>query len=83
MVLAIAFLLLVSLVVSAALAGAATYLSGVGNLGLLRGPVLEVALSLPVFTGLFALLFKNTSRMSSSAGAMCGWARVSRPCCSQ
>jgi membrane protein len=58
LVLAIAFLLLVSLVVSAAMAGAATYLSGVDGLRLLRGRALEVALSLPVFTGLFALLFK-------------------------
>ena len=58
MVLAIAFLLLVSLVVSAAVAAAATYFSGVDDLRLLRGRALEVALSLPVFTGLFALLFK-------------------------
>ena len=58
MVLAIAFLLLVSLVVSAAVAGAATYLSGVDDLRLLRGRALEVALSLPVLMGLFALLFK-------------------------
>jgi membrane protein len=58
LVLAIAFLLLVSLVVSAAVAGAATYLSGVDDLRLLRGRALEVALSLSVFTGLFALLFK-------------------------
>jgi membrane protein len=58
MVLAIAFLLVVSLVVSAIMAGAATYLSGLSDLRLLRGRALEVALSLPVFTGLFALLFK-------------------------
>jgi membrane protein len=58
MVLAIAFLLLVSLVVSAAIAGATTYLSSADDLRLLRGRALEVALSLLVFTGLFALLFK-------------------------
>jgi membrane protein len=58
MVLAITFLLLVSLVVSAAIAGATTYLGSADDLRLLRGRALEVALSLPVFTGLFALLFK-------------------------
>jgi membrane protein len=58
MVFAIAFLLLVSLIISAAVAGAATYLRGPGDIRLLRGRALEVALSLPVFTGLFALLFK-------------------------
>jgi membrane protein len=57
-VLGIAFLLLVSLVVSAAVAGAATYLRGPDQIQLLRGRALELALSLPVFTGLFALLFK-------------------------
>jgi membrane protein len=57
-VLAIAFLLLVSLVINAALAGAATYLHGLEDTPWLRGRVLELALSLPVLTGLFALLFK-------------------------
>jgi membrane protein len=57
-VFAIAFLLLVSLVVSAAVAGAATYLRGPDQIQLLRGPALELSLSLPVFTALFALLFK-------------------------
>jgi membrane protein len=57
-VLAIAFLLLVSLFVSAALAGAATYLRGLGETSWSRGRVLELALSLPVLMGLFALLFK-------------------------
>jgi membrane protein len=57
-VLAIAFLLLVSLVISAALAGTATYLRGLDDTSLLRGRALDLALSLPVLTGLFALLFK-------------------------
>jgi membrane protein len=58
MVLAIAFLLLVSLVVSTAVAGATTYLSSADDLRLLRGRAFEVALSLPAFTGLFAPLCK-------------------------
>jgi membrane protein len=57
-VLAIAFLLLVSLVISAALAGAATYLRGLDDTPWLRGRVLELVLSFPVLMGLFALLFK-------------------------
>ena len=57
-VLAIAFLLLASLVISAALAGAATYLRGLDDTPLLWGRVLELALSFPVLMGLFALLFK-------------------------
>jgi membrane protein len=57
-VLAIAFLLLVSLVISAALAGAATYLRGQDQTPLLLGRVLEAAISLLVNTLLFALLFK-------------------------
>jgi membrane protein len=58
LVFAIAFLLLVSLAVSAAVAGAATYLQGPDPSALLRARGLELALSLLVFTGLFALLFK-------------------------
>jgi membrane protein len=57
-VFAIAFLLLVSLVISAALAAAATYLRGLDDTPLLGGRVLDLALSLPVLMGLFALLFK-------------------------
>jgi membrane protein len=56
LVCALAFLLLVSLVVSAALAGAAGVLQGPEQA--LLGQVLEVAVSLAVLTGLFALLFK-------------------------
>jgi membrane protein len=56
LVLALAFLLLVSLVVSAALASAAAVLQGPGQA--LLGRVLEVAVSIAVLTGLFALLFK-------------------------
>jgi membrane protein len=48
----------VSLVVSAALSGAATYLRGLEGTPLLRGRVLELSISLPVLTGLFALLFR-------------------------
>lgn len=55
-VLAIAFLLLVSLVVSAALAGVASALYSSDEA--LLGRVLEIAISLPVLTVLFALLFK-------------------------
>jgi membrane protein len=55
---AIAFLLLVSLVVSATLAGATTYLRGPDHTSLLLGRVLELAVSLPVLTGLFGLLFR-------------------------
>ena len=58
MVFAIAFLLLVSLVVSAALAGAATVLRGADHPQQLLGRVLELTVSLPVLTGLFGLLFK-------------------------
>jgi membrane protein len=57
-VFAIAFLLLVSLVVSATLAGAASVFRGPDQTSLLLGRVLELAVSLPVLTGLFALLFK-------------------------
>jgi membrane protein len=57
-VFAIAFLLLVSLVISAALAAAATYLRGLGDTPLLSERVLDLVLSLPVLMGLFALLFK-------------------------
>jgi membrane protein len=56
MVFSIAFLLLVSLVVSAALAGVATYFYGPEQT--LIGRVLEVAISILVLTLLFALLFK-------------------------
>ena len=55
---ALAFLLLVSLVVSAAVAGAAQYLRGADQTALLLDQGLELAVSLPVLTGLFALLFK-------------------------
>jgi membrane protein len=51
LVFALAFLLLVSLVVSAFVASVATALRGPGQ-------VLELAVSLPVLMGLFALLFK-------------------------
>jgi membrane protein len=51
-------LLLVSLVVSAALAGAATALRGAGHPQQLPGHVLELTVSLPILTGLFGLLFK-------------------------
>jgi membrane protein len=57
-VLAIAFLLLVSLVINAALAGAATYFRGMDHTPWLRSRVLELAISFPVLMGLFALLFK-------------------------
>lgn len=57
-VLAIAFLLLVSLVVSATLAGATAYLQGAAQTSLLLGHILEIAVSIPVITLLFALLFK-------------------------
>lgn len=56
MVFAIAFLLLVSLVVSAVLAGLAKTFHGTDHI--LLGRVLEIVISLPVLTGLFALLFK-------------------------
>jgi len=56
MVFTIAFLLLVSLVVSAALAGIANAFHGSEQV--LLGRVLEIAISLPVLTVLFALLFK-------------------------
>ena len=56
-VLSIAFLLLVSLVISAALTGAASYLQGPEQT-LLPGRVLEIAVSMLVITLLFALLFK-------------------------
>jgi len=56
MVFAIAFLLLVSLVVSAALASIANAFHGSDQLWL--GRLLEIAISLPVLTVLFALLFK-------------------------
>jgi len=56
MVFAIAFLLLVSLVISAALASVTTSFHGAGQV--LFGRVLEIAISLPVLTMLFALLFK-------------------------
>jgi membrane protein len=55
-VFAIAFLLLVSLVVSAALANVAAAFQSPDEA--LLGRVLEIAISLPVLTGLFALLFK-------------------------
>jgi membrane protein len=58
MVLAIAFLLLVSLILSAGLAGAAAYLQGQEQAGLLLGRVLEIGVSLLVTTLLFALLLK-------------------------
>ena len=58
-VLAIAFLLLVSLVISAALARAATDLRRLDDTPWLRGRVLDLALSLPVLMGLFALLFTD------------------------
>jgi membrane protein len=57
-VLAIAFLLLVSLAVSAALAGVAHYLQGPALTQTLLSRGLEVALSILVITCLFALLFK-------------------------
>lgn len=57
-VLAIAFLLLVSLVLSAALAGAAAFLRGPEPAPLLLGRLLEMAVSILVITVLFALLFK-------------------------
>jgi membrane protein len=56
-VLAIAFLLLVSLVISAALTGVAAYVRGTEQT-LLLGRVLEMALSISVITVLFAVLFK-------------------------
>jgi len=56
MVFAIAFLLLVSLAVSTALAGMAKAFHSTDQT--LLGHVLEIAISLPVLTGLFALLFK-------------------------
>jgi membrane protein len=55
---ALAFLLLGSLVVSAAVAGAAYYFRGAAQTPLLLDWGLELAVSLPVLTGLFALLFK-------------------------
>ena len=57
-VLAIAFLLLVSLAVSAALASIATYLRGTEETALLLGRLLEVTVSIAVITLLFAVLFK-------------------------
>lgn len=57
-VLAIAFLLLVSLVVNTLMAGAATYLRGVDQTEALFGRSLETLVALPVITLLFALLFK-------------------------
>ena len=57
-VLTIAFLLLVSLVVSAAVAGAATYLRGADQTQMLLGNGLESVASIAVITLLFALLFK-------------------------
>ena len=57
-VLAIAFLLLVSLAVSAALAGVAHYLQGPELTRTLLSRGLEVALSILVITFLFALLFR-------------------------
>jgi len=55
MVFTVAFLLLVSLVVSAALAGVAKIL---GADQTLLGRVLEIVISIPVLMGIFALLFK-------------------------
>jgi membrane protein len=57
-VLAIAFLLLVSLVISAALAGVAHYLQGSDLAQTLLSRGLEVAVSILVITYLFALLFR-------------------------
>jgi membrane protein len=57
-VLAIAFLLLVSLVVSAALTGAADYLRGPDQTRMLLGRIMEIAVSISLITLLFALLFK-------------------------
>jgi membrane protein len=57
-VLAIAFLLLVSLAVSAALAGVARYLQGPELTRTLLSRGLEVAVSILVITFLFALLFR-------------------------
>lgn len=60
MVLTIAFLLLVSLVVSAVLAGATAYLPrGPDQVQVLRDRILESVVSLPMITLLFALLFKH------------------------
>lgn len=56
LVLALAFLLLVSLFISAALASAARVLQGPEQA--LLGRLLELAVSIVVLTGLFALLFK-------------------------
>jgi membrane protein len=56
LVLALAFLLLVSLFISAALASAARVLQGPEQA--LVGRLLELAVSIAVLTGLFALLFK-------------------------
>jgi membrane protein len=57
-VLAIAFLLLVSLVVSATLASVTNYLRGPDQTQMLLGRVMEMAVSISVITLLFALLFK-------------------------
>jgi membrane protein len=56
LVFALAFLLLVSLFISAALASAARVLQGPEQA--LLGRLLELAVSIAVLTGLFALLFK-------------------------
>ncbi|MBI4529284.1 MAG: YihY/virulence factor BrkB family protein [Deltaproteobacteria bacterium] len=57
-VFSIAFLLVVSLVVSAGLATAASYFRGAAQQHVLLGHVLELFVSIPVITFLFALLFK-------------------------
>jgi membrane protein len=58
MVLGIAFLLLVSLVISAGLAAATNVLGGGGEEKALMGHILSLLVSIPVITLLFALLFK-------------------------
>jgi membrane protein len=58
MVLVIGFLLMVSLVVSAALSGVSKYMAGMLPTVSWLGPVLDFVISLAVFTGLLALIYR-------------------------
>ena len=81
-ILLIGFLLLVSLVISTALAAFSDYLDRIlaGLAIILR--VIHVIFSFGFTTALFATMFKY-SRITRSNGQKFGWARLSRPCCSR
>jgi len=82
MVLGIGFLLLVSLLLSAALTAVATYASSFFTHSARRDPSMDFLFSVFFIAALMALIFKFLPDTKKSPGAMCGLAQRSLRCSS-